>query len=128
MANTNLQFYPNIQPYPGLIQPLLAETTSSFYNPQFEVQTSATAVQMPTNASATAQAFLVYLNNLGSTNITVSWTPSGGSSAVVGVLVPDAVLILWVPYTSSPPSAGGITALSLTSSGTTGQVAVLVAQ
>lgn len=55
----------------------------------------------------------LYLKNLhASQTITVTWTPAGGSSNVVKTLQPGGVLVF------IDPIAGGITALSLTASGT----------
>lgn len=57
---------------------------------------------------------VVYVANLSQTNnVTVTWTPSGQSSAVVQNLGPLAMIL----SVESTTSVGGITALTLTASG-----------
>lgn len=67
-------------------------------------------ITLPT-ATSVRQFFIK--NNHSSANITVTWTPQGGASAVALVIGPGATLGFWDPNTGS---SYGITALSLTSS------------
>lgn len=72
------------------------------------VGTGATSIALPISP-----AQIVYLQNLHATQtITVTWTPNGGSSAVVGTLQPNGAIFLMEPNLVS-----GITALSVQASG-----------
>ena len=72
------------------------------------VGTSPTSIALPVSPTQ-----IVYLQNLHATQtITVTWTPNGGASAVVGTLQPNGVLFLIETNLTS-----GITALSVQASG-----------
>jgi hypothetical protein len=83
------------------------------YDAYSTIPNSPTSITLPTSP-----VFAVYIRNLGSTNnLLVTLTPTGGSAwASPIVLLPGAVFILWVPYTTTP-SSGGFTALSLQGGG-----------
>ena len=55
---------------------------------------------------------LLYVHNTGVGNVNVTWTPSGGASASIIGLTPGA------EFNLALPAAGGISALSLASTGT----------
>ena len=81
--------------------------TVESYGQSVIVGTGVTTVSLPVSP-----AEFVYVKNLSSTagnTVTVSWTPTGGSSAVVIILDPNAFIIL-----SEIGTSNGITALSFT--------------
>lgn len=132
MANVNIIFGGSIQvttAVVGLPSSTLVNTTTgsitlsdvaAFYDPYFQVLTTGSAVPLPG-----ATAYSVYIKNLGTNNVTVAWTPAGGVSATIGVLIPGAALLFWTPGTGTP-AAGGISALTLTAATATTPVEVLV--
>lgn len=66
-----------------------------------------------TQSLPTTRVLHLYLHNTHATaKITVTWTPTGGSSAVVQTLEPGGEILFWLASTSS---TAGITALSLQS-------------
>lgn len=83
--------------------------TVSTYANQLEIGTSPTSIGLPISPTQ-----FIYVKNLTpttSTNtVTVTWTPNGGSSAVVVLLEPGAFILL------GGPTTGGISALSVTAS------------
>lgn len=80
--------------------------------------TSPTTVTLPISPTQ-----IVYIANLSQTaTVTVTWTPTGGSSATVTVLQPLAALLSMESNTTS-----GITALSITASGANTPVDYLLA-
>ena len=102
----------------NLNNPTLPSAVVFAYDTQFQVGTSATTFNLPATT-----VWIVYVKNLSaSSNITVTFTPTGGSSETL-VLVPGGVFLYFQPA----ESAGGITALSLTSSSGTVGAEVLVA-
>jgi len=68
------------------------------------------AVTLPT----TNVLQVVVKNTHATLKLTVTWTPQGGASAIVAVLEPGGIVVLWNPATSA---TAGITALTLTGSG-----------
>ena len=104
------------------LQGITLPTTECFYNQFFQVLTTGSAVTLPSG-----KAYVVYVRNLGGNNITIAYTPTGGSSASA-VLTPvtggfGGVFMLY----ETAESAGGITALSLTAVGSTTPAEVYVA-
>ena len=72
------------------------------------IGTSPTSITLPVSPTQ-----FVYIKNLHATQtLAVSWTPTGGSSAVIQTLQPGSVVIF-----SELAAGSGITALSLTGSG-----------
>ena len=104
------------------LQGITLPTTECFYNQFFQVLTGSSTVTLPSG-----KAYVVYVRNLGGNNITVTYTPTGGSAASC-VLTPvtggfGGVFMLY----ETAESAGGITALSLTAVGSTTPAEVYVA-
>jgi len=90
----------------SLNNPTLSATVC-FYDPFFQVNAAPTTVNLPAST-----VWVVYVKNLDTTNnITVSFTPAGGSPETC-LLLPGGVFI----YFQTAETSGGITALSLTSS------------
>lgn len=82
---------------------------SSEFSQSFMVGTSPTDIDIPTTYTQ-----FVYLKNVAPSNtVTVTWTPSGGSSAAVATLQAGSAIILCGSNTST---ASGITDLSITAS------------
>lgn len=98
--------------------PTLAATVE-FSNNFFQVAAAPTVVNLPA-----ATVWIVYVRNLdAAANITVTYTPSGGASQTL-LLVPGGIFMYFQPT----EGAGGITALSLTSSSGTISADVYVAK
>lgn len=77
----------------------------------FQVGTSATTISLPSST-----VYFVYARNLGTNNVTLNYTPTGGSSTSL-VLLPVGSNIGGVfLYGLSAETAGGITAMSATAS------------
>jgi len=73
------------------------------YNNGLQIPTSTpTSLILPVSP-----ANIVYIRNIGKTNVTITWTPSGGSSNVVINLVPQAFIIM-----SESTTGQGVTAIS----------------
>ena len=101
----------------SLNNPTLAATVS-FYDPFFQAST-ATVVPLPA-----AVVYIAYVKNLdAAATLTVIHTPTGGASQSE-VLVPGGVFLIFNPS----EGAGGITALSLTSSAGPTSAEVMVAK
>ena len=83
----------------------------------FTVTNSPTAVTLPVSPVK----FLYLKNTDLSATIQVTWTPSGGSSNIVLTLQPQSAIIF------IEAAAGGITALSLESSGASSAVEMILA-
>jgi hypothetical protein len=91
----------------------------TFYDPFFQVTNVATTVPLPA-----ATIWVCYVKNLDvAANITVTFTPTGGGAETC-VLVPGGLFIYFQPT----EGAGGITALTLTSSAATIPACVLLAK
>lgn len=90
-------------------------TGTSFSEAQtISIGTSATSLTLPL-----AQANFVYIKNLhASQTVTVSWTPTGGSSATIATLGPGNLIVL--------AGANGVTAVSLTASGASTPVEYII--
>jgi hypothetical protein len=103
----------------SLNNPTLAATTS-FYDPFAQVINPTTLViTLPVSGTV----WVVYVKHLGiAGNLTVTFTPTGGAPETL-VLVPGGVFVYFQPS----EGAGGITALSLSSSAATIPAEVLVA-
>ena len=104
------------------LQGITLPTTECDYSQYFQVLTGGSTVTLPSG-----KAYVVYVRNLGGNNITVTYTPTGGSAASC-VLTPvtggfGGVFMLY----ETAESAGGITALSLTAVGSTTPAEVYVA-
>jgi hypothetical protein len=98
--------------------PTLAATVS-FYDPFFQAAAAGSAVTLPA-----ATVWIVYVKNLdGAANLTVTFTPVGGGAETC-LLVPGGIFLYYQPT----EGAGGITALSLTSSAGTISTEVFVAK
>ena len=90
------------------ISAALATSTLATIADTLSVGTSPTTIALPISPTQ-----VVYLQNQHATQtITVTWTPNGGSSAVVGTLQPSGALMLVETNLTS-----GITALSVQASG-----------
>ena len=90
------------------ISALFSSATVATVADTLSVPNSPTSIALPVSPTQ-----LVYLQNLhASQTITVTWTPNGGSSNVVGTLEPGGILLLFEAATGA-----GITALSVTASG-----------
>lgn len=90
------------------IQSLLSSATLATVADTLSVGTGSTSISLPISPTQ-----VVYLQNLhASQNITVTWTPNGGSSATVGTLQPGGCLML-----VETDLTQGITALSVQASG-----------
>ena len=77
----------------------------------FQVPTSPTSISLPATT-----IYFVYVRNLGANNVTLSYTPTGGSSTSL-VLLPTGSNIGGIfLYGLSAETAGGITAMSLQAS------------
>ena len=75
----------------------------------FQVNTTSTTISLPATT-----IFFVYVRNLGANNVTLAYTPAGGSSTSL-VLLPVGSNVGGVfLYGLSAETAGGITALSAT--------------
>lgn len=98
--------------------PTALGATASFFDAYFQVPTTGATPSLP---SATVYWFLV-VNKDATANITLAFTPTGGSSETV-VLTPGGFLM----YGLNSESAGGITAMTLTSSAGTISALVLLA-
>lgn len=80
--------------------------------------TSPTVVTLPISPTQ-----IVYIANLSTVNtVTVTWTPNSGASAVVQTLQPLAAILSMASNTTS-----GITALSITASGSNTPVDLFLA-
>jgi len=102
----------------NLNNPTLAATVS-FYDPFFQAGAAPTTVNLPA-----ATVWVVYVKNLdAAANLTVTFTPTGGA-AQTAILVPGGIFLYFQPT----EGAGGITALSLTSSAGTINTEVFVAK
>ena len=78
--------------------------TTHFFDDYFQAATVATTVPLP---ATTVYSFLII--NQGTNNVTVSFTPTGGTAETI-VVQPGGMLCSW----EIAEAAGGITALSLT--------------
>jgi len=104
------------------LQGITLPSTECFYNQFMQVLTTGSAVTLPSG-----KAFAVYVRNQGANNITVTYTPTGGSSASA-VLTPvtggfGGVFMLF----ETAEAAGGITALTLTAAVATTPAEVFLA-
>ena len=98
---------------------LLFAGTSSFYDSYYQVGTSPVSLTLP---GTTVQ--VLYVRNLHATQtVTVTATPSGGASVTLGVLQPGGLVFYLNPGTTS----GGYTAVSLSASGPSTPVELLLA-
>ena len=98
---------------------LLFAGTSAVYDSYLELGTVATNLVLP----ATTIQVLFIKNNHASQTVTVTATPAGGASATIGLIQPGGVFLYLNPGTS----AGGYTAVSLTASGASTPVELLMA-
>jgi hypothetical protein len=66
-------------------------------------------ITTPTNLTLpVSPANIVYIRNTGSTNVTITWTPNGGTSHIVIDLVPQAFIMMGEATTGQ-----GVTAISV---------------
>jgi hypothetical protein len=94
--------------------------TTVYYDPFFQAAAAGSAVTL-----AGATVYVLYVKNLngtGGANIQVDATPAGGTTAILGTLVPGAVLLVFNTTTGT-----GYSAVTLTSSSGTSSCEVLTA-
>lgn len=88
--------------------------TSSIYERGQAISNAGTVITLPISP-----AKQVIIRNLSTiSNLIVTWTPNGGVSAIVTSLTPGSILLLW-----NVAIGQGITALTLTTSGASGELA-----
>src|SRR5579859_1448845 len=117
LADTTLSPSPTIVSR-SLNNPTLAATVT-FYDPFFQAAAGGSAVTLPA-----ATVWVVYVKNLDlAANLTVAFTPAGGASETC-LLVPGGLFLYFQPS----EGAGGITALTLTSSAGTINTEVFLAK
>lgn len=109
--NGNLQLTDNIAGNTTFLKQLLLSYTGvvSSFAQNFLVGTSPSTIAIP----STSAQFL-YIRNIPTTftsNITVAWTPNGGSSETILTLSPGSAILF-----SETDTTNGITALTLTAS------------
>lgn len=100
-----------------ILGPITFPGTSGELAQGIVVGTSPVSLALPTSP-----ALQVLIRNTHAANsLTVTWTPAGGSSAVVQVLAPGGLVAVWAPVSAT---GAGVTAISLTGSaaGTTAEV------
>jgi hypothetical protein len=103
----------------GLNRPFIKNILFTFvgtlveYNNGLQVPTSpATSLILPANP-----ANIVYIRNIGTTTITVTWTPNSGSSNIVVKLVPLGFIMMGEAATGQ-----GVTAISVQSATSQGTI------
>jgi hypothetical protein len=98
---------------------LLYPATTVFYEPFLQVPITPLTINLPA-----ANVSVVVVTNKGLTNLSVTFTPNGSTSTTV-TLEPGELFVYF--QTGNPVSAGGITALSLTSASSTQPAEILLA-
>lgn len=117
LAGANVQVIDNassIQRVNSPIATVVAQTAATFYDPYFLVANPGpSALTLPG-----ATVWNVFIRNIsGSNTISVTATPQGGAAwASPYVMPPNSVFLIMATFASNP-GAGGISALSLGSSG-----------
>lgn len=102
----------NVVPLNINLSGVLLPTTNYIYNNFLQVPTTGILLQMP--ASSSGSAYEAYFRNLGSNNVTVTFTPTAGSPTSI-VLVPVTNGFGGIFYLKeTQETAGGIYAITLT--------------
>lgn len=127
LASANIQVIDNaasIQRVNSPIATILAQVAASFYDAYFLVPNAApVSLVLPA-----ATVWVVFIRNISGTNtVSVTATPAGGAAWTSPlVLVPNSIFLYMATFATNP-GAGGLTAISIQSSGATTYAEILLA-
>lgn len=116
-ANVNINYSFTIQAVDSVANVAVYNRAISNFLLTAAAWTSSDFLQVPTAGVAitlpSSPVYFVYVRNLGTNNITLSYTPTGGSSTSLILAANGSGIGGIFLYGLSVESAGGITALSL---------------
>jgi hypothetical protein len=97
----------NVTPFNRLLTGILLPVTVWSASDFFQVATAGSTIALPAST-----IYYVYARNLGNNNITLTYTPTGGSSTSIGLSPVTSNFGGIFFYAQTAESNGGITALS----------------